>query len=290
MRKYFFIIPAVILIFNFTLVYPMSGKQAFVPLKPSSNLSINDGEFLHYKQTIGGEKNKDIFFVTRIITNRGMSALIYQQGIILTNNEQLPLYYTNFKVHYTVSMKEGSLEESEGTYSTNRNKDREPSTFNEMFYWHYLVNTEDHVFEAENKLWDGYEVKSRKDKINLKPGYPVWDMISGSFFGPRFMDISRPGILFYVMPELLKEPLPVYYRIIGKEKIKSNAGTFNTIKITLMAADPFLSKLMDSISKDTFFWIEDSDRKLIVKFQSMGFSLLLDEISNVNNQISISGH
>ncbi len=269
-----------IILINIALLTMFScGKLTYLPLNSSANLAIKDGEFLHYVQYAGGEKNKDVYFVTKIISNQSKYAKIYQQGISPGKNEKLPSYYTNYLVHYLVSLNEGSLIESEGTYSTNRNRDNEPSVFSEQFYWHYRINSTDGVFEAENKLWNGYEVKARKERINLKPGYPVWDMISGSFFGPRFMDISRPGVAYYIIPEFLKDPLPVIYRNMGKEKINTKAGTFNTHKYHFVAADPFLGKLMESIAKDTYFWVDDSDKKFIVKFQSMGYIMMLEEIS-----------
>ena len=263
-------------------LFAMGGKIADVPLKPSAGLAIADGEFLQYTQTIHGEKNLDVYFVTRFLSNR--TAVIYQQGIRNPLKEKLPENYTNYSSHYLVSLDRAALMESVGNYNTNRSTENEPSGWKGEFYWHYLYNPANGAIEFEQKNWDGNEIKTKTFRMKSKPNYPHWDSISGSLFAVRFLDFSKPGIMLFVVPQVLKEPLPVSFRLMGKEKITTKAGTFNTMKVGLIAADPFLGQLMAPYAKDMLFWIEESDRRLIVKFQNPVSVMVLDTLSNVIRQ------
>lgn len=116
---------------------------------------------------------------------------------------------------------------------------------------------------------------------SVKKDYPTWDLYSFSLFSFRYLDIYKPGILYIVIPTIIKDPIPGYFKVIAKEKLKTRLGEFDAVKVGVAASDPFLGKLMESYSKDTFIWFEDSDRRVLLKMESSGVKMEIEVISNV---------
>lgn len=79
----------------------------------------------------------------------------------------------------------------------------------------------------------------------------------------------------------MKEPLPASFRVIKNEVIDTPCGKFNTTKIGGVIADPFLSKLIKSYMDEMFIWVENSERRILVKIQSPGATWILESITNI---------
>ncbi len=218
--------------------FSMIGKVSYIPLKPSENLSISDGEFLHYGKYNGGEKITDVNFVTRIenIKGKGKYTRIYMEGSNIHKPKVIPENYSNYTSYYIVSLDKASLLESTGEYRTNDYGENVPSGFNGEVYWHYKMDENLNKTDYLNNIWNGYALKTKKNEIKFKPGFPIWDITTAIFFAPRVLDFKSPGITYYIVPEIIKEPLPVIYRFLNSETINIKAGRFKVQKVGFLAA------------------------------------------------------
>ncbi len=277
----------ILFIIQSVLLFPLANKIEQVPMKIAPRLTIQDGELLRYGFYAGGEKAGDNYFITRIIQDESKNKLaqIYYQAAKINSGKEMPGNYTNFSSRFLVSIDRCTLLEADGEekIDTNNHKlENIPSGYAGLFSWHYNLNTEKEQIDYENKIWDGYEVKSRKSRIPVHPGFPCRDWMSGMFFSARFMDIKCPGVFYFILPEALKDPIPLTFKTIKKETLTTKAGTFKTVKMGMNAADPFLARLIEPFSRMMYLWVEDSDRKLIVQIQLPAGFFKLEEISNMN--------
>ena len=98
----------------------------------------------------------------------------------------------------------------------------------------------------------------------------------------RFLDPGSGGISYLIIPDFIKEPLAGSYKFESKEIIDTKAGHFHVNKIISIAADPFIGKLMEPMLKKWVLWVEDSDRRLVVKTIFVdGSKTILESISNI---------
>ncbi len=278
LRKLFL---AGLLIINSTFCYPMTGKPVNIPMKPYAKLDIRNGEVLRYKIASGGEDISEFKFIIKITNENNVQfAYIYHDGINYSKNERYPEQYSDYKARFLISLDNGSLYESrignKNNITFEVNKDKNKIIFKDKIadYEHSIVN-------IESKTWDGFKVQTSKSRITIKKYYPILDLGSGMVIGVRFLDITNPGLATFIIPEIVKEPLPIYFRVEGREKITLKSGTFNTLKLSIVIADSFLSQLMQSYIKETMLWMEDSDRRLVIKMNSPIGNFYLDEISNI---------
>ncbi len=279
------LILSLMIVFESGIFFPMASKISDIPMSASVNLDIRDGEFLHYSFYAGGEKASDIYYVSRL-SGKGSEGrdLIYFQAVKSGSDKILPKNYSNFSAHYLISISRGSLLEALGNFDPESARDRlenVPTGYQGLFSWNYLMDMEKHVILYEDKTLNDNEIKVRKSRININPAYSYWDSMSGMFFSVRFMNIKSPGVFYFVIPEALKEPIAITYKILGSETVITGAGTFQTYKIGFVSADPFLAKLLDTFTKIMIIWVEKSDRHLVVKMQLPAGTFRLESISNV---------
>lgn len=188
---------------------------------------------------------------------------------------KMPVHYTNYHYIIKISLENGSLVEAHSDFHdvpSERNL-RVPD------FMDLKVDQENHTASCIMKIKENDEERTSFSRMKLKPDFPVLNGTSLFFIGPRFLDISDKGIIYLIEPLYAKEPLPCTFKILGREIIDTKAGRFNTIKIGLAAADPFLGKLLSSIVQNVFFWVEDSPRHLVVKTHILNDTTILDEIS-----------
>jgi hypothetical protein len=107
------------------------------------------------------------------------------------------------------------------------------------------------------------------------------DFITKNFIAYRLIDPHSQGIMYWVVPFFIKDPVPVTLRIVKKETVTVKAGTFKVNKLDTFISDPFLSRLAGNMLKDASWYVEDSDRRLPVTTQAMGIKSELEEISNL---------
>ncbi len=183
------ILMCLIFIFVISFTFPMGIKSDKIPMKPNLKLSILDGELLHYASFVSGEKEADYYFVTKKIDNNQFK--IYMDFISKSGVKKLPLNFTNFSTFFIVVLSKGSLMESVGNLDTNDLKKYANFGLGGEIYWHYLEHPEAGYIDYETKKWDGYAVRTRKDRIKIKPDFSYWDMFSSAYFTLRFMDIYK---------------------------------------------------------------------------------------------------
>ncbi len=266
-------------------IYPLAGKVENIPMKPYSNIIIQDGEVLRYSIEEGGENVSEFKFIT-ILSNdiTGRYANIYHDGINGLKNEKYPSVYSNYIARFLISLNTASLIEHYFGENSGRTNDP-PNALKQgpvTLYKKSVYDSQNSVINIETKIRNGYRIESLKNRVAVKPGFPVLDLGSVMVMGIRFLDITGPGIAIFVVPEIIKEPLPMTFRFIGREKITTKIGVFKTIKVGFIVSDTFLSRLMQPFTKETFVWLEDSDRRLVIKMKSPNQEFILTEIGNIN--------
>ena len=87
-----------------------------------------------------------------------------------------------------------------------------------------------------------------------------------------------------VSPQFMKEPLPNYYNVGTQDKIETPAGVFDVLKLNGGLADPFIGKLLGPIIAGSGYWVENTDRRLVIKIQrnSAGDGSVIEKIGNIN--------
>ncbi len=272
-KLYLFLIQA-LSIFMFVLIAGCSGSfKSSVPIKIKA-LSIPDGEFLKYSKYVNGEKTSTSYFVGRIGPGRH-DFTEYIEMVTAGAESNIPANYTNYHYFIKMSLDTGSLIEQYSDYHDlpQELKLKAPDFID------LKIDYENHLASYVMKIRDKEEERVTYSKVKLKPGFPVWNMTSLLFAGPRLLDIKSKGLLYVIEPFYVKEPVPGTFKIIGKEVLETPAGRFDTLKVGFSSADPFLGKLLETYTQSLFFWIEDSPRGLIVKTQGDNNINILDEVS-----------
>jgi hypothetical protein len=175
----------------------------------------------------------------------------------------------------------GSTIETIVNFSTNILKAYANFGFGDLIYSHYQFYPEKGIVKYTSKSIKGNEILIKNYTIHVNPDFPSLDAFS-SDFAYRLIDPHSPGILYYVIPDFMKEPIPLTFRYDGKDTITTPAGTFRVNKLAVTMGDPFIGKLMAPFLKNLNLMIEDSDRRSPVKQQMAGSETVLEEISNVN--------
>ncbi len=262
------------------------GKTAKVPKKAYSVINISNGEFLHYGFYAKGEKQKDWYYVTEKITNEkgGIMYRVYSDMVTLERvkkGKALAKNYKDWPSFYLIDPAKGCLIESEMKYDVNDFKDNSDKEFRGMIYSHYQFYQDKGYVEFITKSENGDKTNESKYRLKVDSNFPYWDGSSTGFLSMRFMDINSPGYMYTIIPQAIKEPMPFTYRFISKETLSIKPGKFQINKLNVIMADPFIAKLMEPFLKNLAFLIEDSDRRLLVKFETpMGYDVL-EDISNV---------
>ena len=146
----------------------------------------------------------------------------------------------------------------------------------------YKLSDDGREVDYRADFWDGYETKRRSSRVKVKSGYPVWEFIQLMGFGARFLDISKPGIVYACKLDVMKEAIPIAFIPQKREVITTPAGTFHTVKIVFAIADPFLAKLSEPFLKELTLWVEDSPRAMMIQgINPAGDVYKVEEISNV---------
>ncbi len=273
-----YMIGIIFLIIQSSVCFPMGLKEIVnVPMKPKK-LVIKDGEYLKYSKYESGEKTTDFYLVTRL-SQDGKKLFLYREGIELKSDFKLPENYTNYHRKFIISLDDASLiyHQDDFLYQI---KSLISNNFKGKIESELLIDKIKERADYKEQIWDGEEIKIRTSRIKIKPDFPILDIDSLGFIGARLFDYSKNGIIYLVAPGAVKEPVPCYFEIKGREVIETKAGRFNTIKVGGESADPFLGKLLENYSKKMFFWIEDSERGLVIKTQDADDKVnILEEIS-----------
>jgi hypothetical protein len=135
--------------------------------------------------------------------------------------------------------------------------------------------------EYRSKKINGDVTNESKYIVKFNTDFPSVD-IRGGIYLSRFLDPRSGGIYYSINPDTLREPSPSIIRYASDEIITTKAGSFRVKKLIFVGADPFISKLMEPILKKIAFWVEDSDRRIVIKISTFAGDEILEEISNIN--------
>ena len=259
-------------------MYPMGQRIKIMPMK-AAKLEIQDGEVLKYiKSGEGTISENEMHVVSKIRNDKlyGKVVDVYLGWPVGKEKKIMPSIYTNYEDKFTVSLNEASLIYNRIDDFSNNVMNNEKGIFYEMVN----VNKTENIAEIETKSWNGNDILQSKSRVKIKPGFPVFDLDALAYVGARYLDIKGPGIVYILEPVIMKEPLPVSLRFIKNEVIDTPCGKFNTVKVGGVIADPFLGKLIKSYMDELFIWVENSERRLVVKIQSPSATWILESITN----------
>ena len=279
----FFLITPLFLVLFAAGAFPMGGKLRNIPMKTCPEADIPDGEFLHYSQYIGGEKSIDEYFVTIKVKNDkgGFFYRIYEDIISPSGKRKLPAKYTDWPISVLIDPVRCTTLESIVNLKTNELKEFESFGVGGMIYSHYQFFSNEGVVRYTSKSIKDDEIITKSYMVIVNPDFPLLDAFSTSF-AYRFLDPQNPGIFFYVIPDFIKEPIPLSFRLDKKDTITLKAGTFHVNRLIVTMGDPFIGKLMEPFLKNLVLMIEDSNRRIAVMQRMAGSETVLEEISNVN--------
>jgi hypothetical protein len=132
-----------------------------------------------------------------------------------------------------------------------------------LLYYRYVNEGDFHFVDTVHFDYERMEVRGRKGTFPMVDG--VMDML-GAFYYARRLDIRS-------MPDGTVVPIPVFLddkiydlgmKILGREKIKTELGTFRCIKITpLVVADRVFRGEAEMI-----MWVTDDENLIPVKITS----------------------
>ena len=255
-----------------------NGNTRKMPMKPYRVINIPDGEYLHYSYYFGGEKSLDNYMVTKKVSNSNGDILyrIYFNSIAVSGGKKPSEDYTKWPMFFLVDPGIGCVIESETHYSTNS------PGIGGLIYSHYRLFRDRGYIEYISKSIKGAETFESRYRVRVNPDYPSWDMWSGIYFSMRFMDVRTPGIIYIIIPEVIKEPIPFTAVYSGSDTVTVKAGTFKVNKSKMAMGDAFLGKLLNPMMGNATSLVTDSDRRLVVKIGAAQNANILEEISNVS--------
>ncbi len=233
-------------------------------------VKVTDGEFLVYGYYQGGEITGIMNIVIRLKGND--RAVIY---IDRTNTEEnMPESYTNYHERIEVSLSGGSLIKSRSMRldEIKKTKNKGQAGFE------IDIDTNDMKAIFREYYWDGYTISTMNSHMPIKPGYSCWDPDS-IVIGMRFLDMSKPGIAYSIIPRVVKDPIPISSKYYGDETVDVPAGKFKVGKYGYTIADPFIGKLIQGfhdVSQD-FIYIEIGSRGLVIETKNPDGILKLEK-------------
>ncbi len=285
-----FFLTALLILFSVCGGFAMSGKVQNIPMKTYTDLNIPDGEFLHYGGYRNEEKTGDSYQVIKIITNEkgNINYKIYQYIIFGDKNRKPPVSYMDWPSYYSIDPKSGSVIESKTVYLDTNNTTNEINVsmgFEGLLYWSYKYNAEKGFVEENTKTVHDTVTNTRNYKVYVNQDYPIWDATSLIYYLGRFIDPDSPGIFYLVVPEIMKNPIPLSLRNVSTGTLETKAGIFRIKKEKVLSGDPFIGKLMEPFLKNWEIWVEDSSRRLIIKLHTPSDDyIMLEQISNVKHE------
>ncbi len=266
------------------VAFPMGGRVKNFPMKTYPGINIPDGEFLHYISYNGGDKSGDIYFVVRKINN-GKGKFLYRIYLdMVPLGEKPPENFTNWPVTYLIDPERAVTLESDAHYDKKMMDNPVTAAFGigNLISFQYRLNRDKGYVEYLSKNVKGSVTNESRYLIKVNPDFPGGKDMEFMFYSIRMLDVRSGGISYTIMPEFMKEPMAGFYKIDSKLTVKAGAGTFSVNKIIAIGGDPFFAKLLEPILKKFAYYVEDSDRRLVVKVNTFAGDIVLEEISNVN--------
>lgn len=262
-----------------------AGKN--IPMKPYPAVGITDGEYLHYGE-YGKIKNTDLYFLTKKETNLSGDTIYrtYCDYIPVASRRKKAENYKNWPAVIVVDPKSGSVIETEVKLDPNDFDSWAAFGNKGVFYWHYQLYGDKGYFEYITRSLKGGQTNECKIRGKVRDGFPYEDMVMYMIYSPRFLDFHKGGVLYSIAVQNT-EPKSVSWEEASKETIRTKAGSFETMKIKGVFADPFVNPFLVSIikslmhGKEITWYVEESNRKLVVLLQTLMTDFVLEEVATV---------
>jgi hypothetical protein len=267
------------------------------PAKPLPVINIPDGEFLRYGNYVKEEKFADYYLVTKKEKNGNGNVFyrIYIDVIPVSENRKPAEDYTKWPAYSLVDAKLGSVIEAGGNFKTNVLKNWLGSVA-KLVFWQYKLDLEKGQVDYVSRYING---KEKKRSVKIIPGLPCCDFMGALFFYQRFLDIQKGDVAAFINPEYFNVPFDFSLENVSQEKVRTDAGTFDTTNYTFIVETPpapvretikLLFKDPGTIlyfithrDEEYTYCIENSERKLLIKEHIVvrAGDYILEEISSV---------
>lgn len=245
-------------------------------MKPSRGLMIPDGEYLRYAEYHEGRKYADYHFAARKTadSSKRHGYRIHTHFISVTNGKKLPKDCAEWPGYSIFDPVKGTLIENSVTCDP-----KDIREFKNLTHAHNVYDPETGELRYEGRVIKNGRTTERKAEIRLKPDYPFWNGASFMFYSPRVLDTRAGGWLSYANLSFAKGAMLFSFEYESRESVRTNAGAFDCDKAVVKVRAPFPFSLMMPFIPTTHFWIEDSDRRIVVKVQGTGGSeYVLEEV------------
>ena len=252
-----------IILYIIVLILSISGcinKQELIPMRAYQG-KIGDGEFLKYSILDNDGNHYQYNMVTHI---NGKTADVFMNILKDGSKLKIPDNYSNYQSHMIVSLENGSLlnySEDKRTNAVLENSDDPAMT-------EISINQDDGEAVCVEQIWDGYKFNTQKSRIKIVKDYPVWNWNFVMFVGLRYLDVTRSGDIYFVVPQYIKNTFHGSFIIKGKEMVETKAGKFNTLRLSFVMGDRFLARLTESYIKEFVFWV-DVESGVLVREKSI---------------------
>ena len=252
------------LFFNITNLPAKAMKVAKRP--------VISGEILRYSIEEKGKKTGD-FYIISIISPDNKKVTSYMNLIKSGSKAVIPAHYTNFHARRITSLETGSVLYYYENYLTNLIMDGEKGTA----IMELKVNEKTLESDFIEKDWDGFKIKTMTSRLKIKQGYPIGSWNSVLSFDLRYLDASEPGDICMIVPNWIKTPFIGRFVYLGREKIGTRAGSFDTIKLGWAMGNVFLAALMQIFYKDYFFRVDEKTGVIVKETGENNYLAVIEE-------------
>jgi hypothetical protein len=132
--------------------------------------------------------------------------------------------------------------------------------------WLFLRNIEEGTYKKiQNVSFNHAKKTATSEKATVATPENVQDLVSSYYFA-RTLDYSnaKPGDLFAFDAYFDDEIIPMKLKFVGREKIKTKSGTFNSLKFHPQLLVGRVFKDAD----DMTIWVSDDENKVVIRAEA----------------------
>lgn len=256
-----------------TAAFATGNGDKSVERMPFLKPELTNMEYAVYSQYQGGSKTVKITVVTEIegdLVHKYVNYYYYGNSV-----QKEPESYKDFEVKITTSLKNGCMV----AYQSDTEEYVKANDYTGMVYENMTIDQETGDVKHQQKIWDGYEDKTTRSRLTIKPGFPSFALRTIAFDNLQFLDVETSGLVYLILPDMIADPIEGTINVLGRETLETEAGTFETIKISLAPGDAFVKKLLGPLADALVLWVEDAPTRRTIKtiIPGVGQTLVLDE-------------
>jgi hypothetical protein len=236
--------------------------------------AVADMEYVKFACYSGGEFSFYLYNLFSLSKN-GKILLVYSGAFGASAPvSKMPRSLRDFPTRYVIDLEKLTMVEMEENFSNiffsaggqSGPKDFLWRSMNDIFDTRMQLDYSKLVCNCKFLYWDGISVRTKTAKIKLKKGYSYFYMNDLTYLYRMIGTTEAGGIIYLVMPQFLKDPVPLSIKKTGIDNIETPAGNFKAYKYSGYTADPFLGSLMKPWMDTTFIWADTNG--LVVKYSN----------------------